>query len=196
MNYTLVAYIICTAIIITILAQPQIMITSLREESYEKHQALDYWLIVNALSYAYNKSNPVKKFIDFLESELNTLDPRIVEVPSATIKTLIVRLDYVEAVVVFNYSWGSVNTHVLLAPKILKITSEYDAKYNIMVITAKVQILSDKPVRVAFDALKGELLDVKYYPDQVYELRIGIVPNLRAIILVQDSRGLKVVVRL
>ena len=196
MNYTLVAYIICTAIIITILAQPQIMITSLREESYEKHQALDYWLVVNALSYAYNKSNPVKKFIDFLESELNTLDPRIVEVPSATIKTLIVRLDYVEAVVVFNYSWGSVNTHVLLAPKILKITSEYDAKYNIMVITAKVQILSDKPVRVAFDALKGELLDVKYYPDQVYELRIGIVPNLRAIILVQDSRGLRVVVKL
>ena len=196
MNYTLVAYIICTAIIITILAQPQIMITSLREESYEKHQALNYWLVVNALSYAYNKSNPVKKFIDFLESELNTLDPRIVEVPGATIKTLIVRLDHVEAVVVFNYSWGSVNTHVLLAPKILKITSEYDAKYNIMVITAKVQILSDKPVRVAFDALKGELLDVKYYPDQVYELRIGTVSNLRAVILAQDSRGLRVVVRL
>jgi len=53
MNYTLVAYIICTAIIITILAQPQVMVTNLREESYEKHQTLDYWLVVNALSYAY-----------------------------------------------------------------------------------------------------------------------------------------------
>jgi len=196
MNYTLVAYIICTAIIITILAQPQIMITSLREESYEKHQALNYWLVVNALSYAYNKSNPVKKFIDFLESELNTLDPRIVEVPGATIKTLIVRLDHVEAVVVFNYSWGSINTHVLLASKILKTSSEYDERYNIVIVTAKIQILSDRPIQVAFDALKGELLDVKYYPDQVYELRIGIVPNLRAVILIQDSRGLKVVVRL
>jgi len=196
MNYTLVAYIICTAIIITILAQPQIMITSLREESYEKHQALDYWLVVNALSYAYNKSNPVKKFIDFLESELNTLDPRIVEVPGATIKTLIIRLNHVEAVVVFNYSWGSVNTHVLLAPKILKTSSEYDERHNIMIVTAKIQILSDRLIRATFDALKGELLDVKCYPDQVYELRIGIVPNLRAIILVQDSRGLRVVVRL
>jgi len=196
MNYTLVAYIICTAIIITILAQPQIMITSLREESYEKHQALDHWLVVNALSYAYNKSNPVKKFIDFLESELNTLDPRIVEVPNATIKTLIVRLDHVEAEIVFNYPWGSINTHVLLATRILKTSSEYDERYNILTVTAKIQILSDKPIRVAFDALKGELLDVRYYPDQVYELRIGTVPNLRAVILIQDSRGLKVVIRL
>ena len=101
-----------------------------------------------------------------------------------------------EAEVVFNYSWGSTNTHVLLAPRILKTVSEYDAKYNIMIITARVQILSDKPVRIAFNALQGKLLDVRCHPDQVYELRIGIVPNLRAVILVQDSRGLKVVIRL
>ncbi|RLF23109.1 MAG: hypothetical protein DRN15_07175 [Thermoprotei archaeon] len=196
MNYTLMAYIISLTIALAILAQPQTMIITLREESLEKTLALDYWLVVNALAYAYDKPNPEQAFISFLRDELQALDPRLVEVPNATIESLVIRQERVEAVIAFTHSWGIHRVHVLLSVSVLSRSSSYDPKRNIVVIKAKFQILSDKPVLVDFKTLEGELLNVKRYADQVYEVEVGITPNLRAKLLVMDSRGLKVVIEL
>ena len=196
MNYTLMAYIISLTIALAILAQPQTMIITLREESLEKAIALDYWLIANALAYAYDKPTPEQAFTAFLEGELQALDPRIVEVPNATVESLAIRQEHVEAVIAFTHSWGIHRVHVLLGVSVLSKSSSYDPKRNIVIIKVKFQVLSDKPVLVSFKALEGELLNVKQYADQVYEIEVGITPNLRAKLLVMDSRGLKVVIEL
>ncbi|RLF23435.1 MAG: hypothetical protein DRN15_06335 [Thermoprotei archaeon] len=83
------AYMISLIIALAILAHPQNLMITLREESLEKALALDYWLVVNALAYAQDKPNPEQAFIAFLEDELQALDPRIIEIPNATIESLI-----------------------------------------------------------------------------------------------------------
>ncbi len=196
MNYTLVAYIISLTIALAILAQPQTTIVTLREESLEKALALDYWLAVNALAYAYDKPNPESALMSFLEDELQTLDPRIVEVPNATIESIIIRQEHVEAIVAFTHSWGIHRVHALLSVSILSKSSQYDPKRNIVIVKARIQVLSDKPILMGFKALEGELLSIRQYAEQVYEVEVGITPNLRAKLLIMDSRGLKVVIEL
>lgn len=68
-------------LIAAILAQPLMHIIPIRTQSIEKIKAVDYWLTVNALIYAYGKPNPENEFKSFLEAELNTLNPRIIEIP-------------------------------------------------------------------------------------------------------------------
>ena len=196
MNYTLVAYIISLTIALAILAQPQVMMITLREESLEKALALDHWLVANALAYAYDKPNSEQAFIAFLEDELQAIDPGLIEIPNATVESLVIRQEHVEARIAFKHSWGTHRVHVLLSVSVLSSSSSYDPKRNIVVIKARLQVLSDKPVLVSFKALEGELLNVKQYANQVYEVEIGIAPNLRAKLLIMDSRGLKVVVEL
>ena len=196
MNYTLVAYIISLTVALAILAQPQAMVITLREESLEKARALDYWLVVNALAYAYGKPNPESAFMSFLEDELQALDPRIAEVPNTTVESIIIRQEHVEATIVFTHSWGIHRVNVLLSVNVLGRSSSYDPKRNTVIIKARFQVLSDKPVLIAFKTLEGELLNVKQYADQIYEVGIGISPNLRAKLLVMDSRGLKVMIEL
>ena len=131
MNYTLMAYIISLTIALAILAQPQVMVITLREESLEKAIVLDYWLVANALAYAYDKPIPEQTFTAFLEDELQALDPRIVEVPNATVESLVIRQEHIEARIAFKHSWGVHRVHVFLSinmlsnspSKVLKSTS-------------------------------------------------------------------------
>ena len=194
MNYTLMAYAICLILALAILAQPQTMMITLREESLEKTSALDYWLVVNALAYAYDKPNPEEAFTSFLSNELQALDPRIVEVPSVTIEVLTIKQNHLEAIVSFNHTWGVHKVRILLRAIIIEKSSSYDPQRNLVIVKAKLQILSDKPILISFKALTGELLSVRGYADQVYEVEVGIPPNAQARLLIMDSRGLRLMV--
>jgi len=130
------------------------MVITLREESLEKAVALNYWLIVNALAYAYDKPNPEQVIIGFLEGELQALDPRIVEVPNTTIESLIVKQERVEVIVAFKHSWGIHRVHVLIGVNILDKSSQYDPKRNELIVKTKLQVLSDKPIMVGLQGFR------------------------------------------
>ena len=194
MNYALCAYLICLLIMAAILAQPIMHIIPLQIHSLEKIKAIDYWLVANALIHAYDKPDPKAEFKSFLEAELNTLNPKIIEIPEYTILNLNITSSHVEAKVLFKHSWTTITIHVYLHAEITSKNVRFDPNRNAIIISANVKVHSDWPIHINFDAINGEILSVEGFIDQNFEVKIASNPSSNVKLLIRDSRGLCVVI--
>ena len=194
MNYTLCAYLICLLIMAAILAQPIMHIIPIQIHSLEKIEAMDYWLVVNALIHAYDKPDPKAEFKSFLEAELNTLNPKIIEIPEYTILNLNITSSHVEAKVLFKHSWTTLIVHVYLYDEVFNVSTKFGPNGNVIIINIKLRVCSDRPIRVNFDVIDGEILSVKSFIDQNFEVEIASSPGSNTKLVINDPRGLCVVI--
>ncbi|MCS7374936.1 MAG: hypothetical protein NDF56_08155 [archaeon GB-1845-036] len=194
MNYTLTAYLICMLLVASILIQPGMHIVSLRSEGLEKIFATDYWLTLNALIYIYGKEDSIGEFNSFLNSELNFLNPRIIEVPNVTVQYLNVTGSRIEVQLTFRRQWTVHRIHIFLKAEIVDRSVKHNPERNELTVTLKVKFYSDRPVHIYFKVLDGELLKIKNLVDQTFEIYISKSLQSISRLVATDSRGLKVTI--
>jgi len=206
LNFTLLACLFSTLLLISFMLNLYIaQVRLIKRDIEEKALAIDYIVVVNALSYASKKTTNASEFSALFSYAINYSISLLKKNSDYSGELTSTEVYYntspgscsAYAKAIFTHPWGNETIHALLS---IKVTTyeRYSLPFlrHYEVVLLKVQVKSERPVDLSFKVKNGSIIEIKRYPDQIFLIKALVRRRRPFILIVNDERGIELKVKL